>query len=107
MANCRSREVLQKSVRKRHTVSRCAEGLLTEGEEAKEKAIAKAKNVGQEYLELFLDTLQPPVLASTASGILPGNVASARSRSRSPVNHARIKDSAAALTDLCGCRVAK
>ena len=107
VANYRSREVLRKSVRKRHTVSRCAEGLLTEGEEAKEEAIAKARNVGQKYLKLFLDTLRPPVLASIASEDLPGNVASARSRSRSPVNHARIKDPAAAMTDLCGCRVAK
>ena len=44
VANYRSREVLRKSVRKRHTVSRCAEGLLTEGEEAKEKATARARN---------------------------------------------------------------
>ncbi len=53
VVNYRSREVLRKSVRKRHTVSRCAEGLLTQGEEAKEKAIAKARNVDQKYLKLF------------------------------------------------------
>jgi hypothetical protein len=107
VANYRSRDVLRKSVWKRHTVSRCDEGLLTKGEEAKEKAIAKAKNVGLIYLELFLDILRPPALASTAFGDLPGNVASMRSRSRSPVNHARIEDNATVVTHFCGSRVAK
>ena len=106
-AKCRSRDTLRKSVRKRHTLSRCATRLRTQGEKAKENAIEKARDVGLIYFETFLDISRPSVVACTASSNLPGNHASTRSRSRSPMNHARIENTASAMTDLCGCRVAK
>ena len=106
-ANYWSRDILRKSVQKRHTDFRSAAILRTQGEEAKENAIEKARNVGLIHLETHLDALRPSVLACTTSGHLPGKPASTRSRSRSPVNHARVENTATAMTDFCGCRVAK
>ena len=106
-SNYRSRDTLRKGVRKRHNVSRCDAELRTQGEEAKETAIEKARDVGLIYMETFLDTLRPSMLTYTAFGHLPGNPASTRSRTRSLVNHARVENTATDMTDLCGCRVAK
>jgi len=106
-ANYRSRNTLRnKSVRKRHTVSRCVAGLRTHGEEAKEKAVEKARDFGLIFLDRLLDTLRPFVLAYTACVSLPGNPAFTCFRSRSPANHAWIENNATTMTGLCGYRLA-
>ena len=76
---------LRQSVRKFHTVARCAKGLLTQRDEVKEKAIHEVQGLGLVYLKQFLDILRPSVSFGKELVILPPKEAPTRARSRSPV----------------------
>ena len=97
---------LRQSVRKFHTVARCAKGLWFVSEEAKAKAIENVEEVGLMFMEHFMTELSPVVPLVNGPSLIPP--VSTRSRSRSPVNLRRERTEADEITlDFLGRRIAK
>jgi len=71
---------LRQSVRKFHTVARCAKGLRFVSEEAKAKSIENVEDVGLIYREHFMTELSRVVALVSGPSLIPP--VSTRSRSR-------------------------
>ena len=87
VASNRMGNSLRQSVRKYHTVSRCAKGLRYASDEAKAKAVENVEGVGHVYLDHFMEELSPTVPVVSGPLVMP--TISTRSRSRSPVKPSR------------------
>ena len=96
---------LRKSVRKFHTVSRCAKGLRSSSDVAKAKAVENVEGVGSIYLEHFMEELSPTVPGVSGPSGMPA--ISTRSRSRSPKNLRRENAETEIAGDFLGRRIAK
>jgi hypothetical protein len=96
---------LRQSVRKYHTVSRCAKGLRYASDEAKAKAVENVEGVGHVYLDHFMEELTPTVPVVSGPLVMP--TISTRSRSRSPVKPSREDGGTEIPVDFVGRRVAR
>jgi len=96
---------LRQSVRKFHTVSRCAKGLRYSSDVAKAKAVENVEGLDIIYLEHFMEELSPTVPGVSGPSGMPA--ISTRSRSRSPKNLRRENAETEIAGDFLGRRIAK
>ena len=76
----------RQTVRRYHTIARCAMGLRLRSEEVRQKAMAFVERLGRVYLQPFIVVLRPTVPRMRGSVMPPENPRMApRARSRSPV----------------------